>query len=309
MRVALSVDMEGISQLTEMRECAACSVAYWETGKPRLNADVASAAAGLLAGGASEVVVLDNHGSGNPANVDADALPAGARLETWNVFDLGEHGVEAMLQVGYHARGGVEGFISHTYVPGLRLRVGDELISESHGRIWAAGVPLLGIVGNDLHDQTLGSLAGTPFLVVQESHGRGAATPTFADPEEGAAAIRAFAEQAVRDADAAPSPTPPAGVTLTASLPNAADVVESMEARGWTRSGELEFSVELAEWSDAREPLAAAMAAGFAPYASLWATITSPEELAAGDAERLGELERVLVEWAEEPQPEWHGAG
>jgi hypothetical protein len=51
------------------------------------------------------------------------------------------------------------------------------------------------------------------------------------------------------------------------------------------------------------------MAAGFAPYASLWATITSPEELAAGDAERLGELERVLVEWAEAPQPEWHGAG
>ena len=94
-----------------------------------------------------------------------------------------------MLQVGYHARGGVDGFLSHTYVPGLRLRVDDELISESHGRIWAAGVPLLGIVGNDLHERTLGSLTGTPFLVVQRSRGRGVVEPAYGDPGVGAAAI------------------------------------------------------------------------------------------------------------------------
>ena len=308
MRVVLSVDMEGISQVTDMRECLACSTSYWDTGKPAVNADVAAAAEGLLAGGAREVIVLDNHGSGNPTNVDAGALPPGARLETWNVFDLAGHGVEAMLQVGYHARGGVDGFLSHTYVPGLRLRVDDELISESHGRIWAAGVPLLGIVGNDLHERTLGSLDGTPFLVVQESQGRGEVTPVHADPAEGTGAIRAFAEQAMRAAGTAPRPAPPAGVTFAASLPNGAEVVESMEAGGWARTGELEFAVELGAWSEAREPLAAAMGAGIAPYASLWASITSPEELAAADPVPLAELERVLVEWAGESQPEWHGA-
>ncbi len=149
MLVALSVDMEGASQLRSVREIFGCMPEYWETGKPRLEADVAAACEGLLAGGASEVVVLDNHG-GNTINVSAESLPAGARLETWHVYDLPGHGVDAMFQVGYHARGGVDGFLSHTYMPGLRLRVAGELISESHCRAWAAEVPLLGIVGNDL---------------------------------------------------------------------------------------------------------------------------------------------------------------
>ena len=103
-----------------------------------------------------------------------------------------------MFQVGYHARGGVDGFLSHTFVPGLRLRVGDELISESHVMVWAAEVPLLGIVGNDLHQETLGSLEGTPYLVVQESVGRDAMRPVFTVPEDGLDAIRSFAHACMR---------------------------------------------------------------------------------------------------------------
>ena len=152
MLVAVSVDMEGASQLGSVREIWGGLPEYWETGKPRLEADVTAACEGLLAGGASELVVLDNHG-GNTVNVSPEALPAGARLETWRDFDLRDHGVDAMFQVGYHARGGVDGFLSHTYVPGLRLRAGGELISESHGRAWASGLPLLGITGNDLHQR------------------------------------------------------------------------------------------------------------------------------------------------------------
>ena len=96
--------------------------------------EVAAACEGLLAGGATDVVVLDNHVSGNPANISPAALPPGARLESWNVWDIPEHDVDAMFQVGYHARGGVDGFHSHTYGLDLRLRYGDELVSESHGR-------------------------------------------------------------------------------------------------------------------------------------------------------------------------------
>ena len=87
MLVALSVDMEGASQLRSVGETFGCMPEYWETGKPRLEADVAAACEGLLAGGASEVAILDNHG-GNTVNVSADSLPAGARLETWHVYDL-----------------------------------------------------------------------------------------------------------------------------------------------------------------------------------------------------------------------------
>lgn len=168
--------MEGASQLGSVREIWGCLPEYWETGKPRLEADVRAACEGLVAGGASEVVVLDNHG-GNTVNVSPEVLPEGARLETWRDFDLAEHGVEATFQVGYHARGGVNGFLSHTYVPGLRLRVEGELVSESHGRTWASGLPLLGITGNDSHQATLGSLADIPYLAVQRSVGRDAMQP------------------------------------------------------------------------------------------------------------------------------------
>ena len=81
MRVILSVDMEGVSQLREPREIFACRPEYWQTGKRRLEADTAAAAEGLIAGGDSEVIVLDNHGSGNPMNVSAGCLPDGARIE------------------------------------------------------------------------------------------------------------------------------------------------------------------------------------------------------------------------------------
>lgn len=122
MIVAVSVDMEGASQLRGVREIWGCLPEYWETGRPRLEADVRAVCEGLLAGGASELVVLDNHG-GNTVNVSSGALPSEARLETWRDFDLRSHAVAATFQVAYHARGGVEGFLSHTYVPGLRFKL------------------------------------------------------------------------------------------------------------------------------------------------------------------------------------------
>src|SRR3954466_4562613 len=225
MLVVLSADMEGVSGLSEAREILAACPECWETGKPLYEAAVAAACEGLLAGGATEVVVLDNHASGNPANIAADALPAGARLETWNVWDLPEHGADAMLQVGYHARGGVDGFLSHTYGLELRLRCGDELISESHGRAWAAETRLIGITGNDLHEQTLGSLSGTPFLVAQRSVGHEAAEPAAgrpadpdaADPAAELGAIREFARTCAENAGNVPPVDVPGPTRLAAS--------------------------------------------------------------------------------------------
>jgi D-aminopeptidase len=303
MLVAVSVDMEGASQLRNVREIYGCLPEYWATGKPRLEADVASACEGLLAGGASELVVLDNHG-GNTVNVSLEALPRGARLETWNVYELREHGVDAMFQLGYHARGGVDGFLSHTYVPGLRLRVGGELISESHGRAWAAGVPLLGIVGNDLHERTLGSLAGTPFLVVQESAGRAEMRPVFESPDEGLDAIRSFAEQCVGSGRSVEAPT---SITFGASMPNADDVVEPMADGGWARVGETEFAVELEHWSEARGPLDAAMNAALAPILPYWlGAFGSAGDAAGADQDRVAQLGQIVDAWAKASHPEWY---
>jgi D-aminopeptidase len=296
--------MEGASQLRSVREIWGCLPEYWETGRPRLEADVRAVCEGLLAGGASGLVVLDNHG-GNTVNVSAEALPVGAELETWRDFDLRAHGVDATFQVGYHPRGGVEGFLSHTYLPGLRLRVDGELVSESHGRAWASAVPLLGITGNDLHRETIGSLSDTPYLVVQRSLGRSAMQPLW-DVEEGLAAIREFAERSMREAAAASPVRIPSDALLEASMPNGHEVVDQMTAAGWARTGDVTFAVDLGTWAEAREPLAAAMSAALAPFVPYWlGGFDSAEQAAGADQERVAKLRQIFDAWAEESQPEW----
>jgi D-aminopeptidase len=299
--VILSADMEGLSQLRAVREIVAACPEYWLTGKPRYEDEVAAACEGLLAGGATEVVVLDNHASGNPANIAADVLPSRARLETWNLWDVPDHGVDAMLQVGYHARGGVDGFLSHSYGFDLRLRCGDELISESHGRAWAARTRLIGIVGNDAHEETLGSLSGTPFLVAQRSMGHAAAEPaTDLD------AVREFARTCAENAADVRRVDAPSETRLAASLPNGAAVETTMHEGGWTRTGDVEYEVPLRTWDDAREPVSAAMLASFSPVLPLWSNdLTSPELADAYDPAKREAIVAAIDAWAESSGPEW----
>jgi D-aminopeptidase len=299
--VVVSTDMEGVSQLRQAREIVAACPEYWLTGKPRYEEEVAAACEGLLTGGATEVVVLDNHASGNPANIAADALPSGARLETWNLWDVPRHGVDAMLQVGYHARGGVDGFLSHSYAFDLRLRCGDELISESHGRAWAARTRLIGIIGNDAHEQTLGSLSGTPFLVVQRSKGRAAAEPV-AELD----AIHEFARTCAENAADVQPVDVPSETRLAASLPNGAEVEAAMRQGGWTRTGEVEYEVPLRTWDDAREPVGTAMLASFSDVLPVWSNdLTSPELADAYDPAKREQLVAAIDAWAETSGPEW----
>ena len=301
MLVVVSTDMEGVSQLRQAREIVAACPEYWLTGKPRYEEEVAAACEGLLTGGATEVVVLDNHASGNPANIAADALPSGARLETWNLWDVPRHGVDAMLQVGYHARGGVDGFLSHSYAFDLRLRCGDELISESHGRAWAARTRLIGIIGNDAHEQTLGSLSGTPFLVVQRSKGRAAAEPV-AELD----AIQEFARTCAENAADVQPVDVPSETRLAASLPNGAEVEPAMRQGGWTRTGEVEYEVPLRTWDDAREPVGTAMLASFSDVLPVWSNdLTSPELADAYDPAKREQLVAAIDAWAETSGPEW----
>jgi len=298
MRVALSGDMEGIAGMRSLRELLACCPEYWETGRAAYTADVVAAAEGLLAGGAREVVVLDNHASGNPRNLLPGRLPAGAREETWNVFDLPAQGIDAMLQVGYHPRAGVRGFVPHTYTPGLRLWAGGEEISESHGRAWAARAPLLGITGSPAHRATLGSLANVPFIAVQEGENLYAAAPAFEDDDEAASAIQEFAQAALEGVRDAPHPEPPPAGRFEATLDGASEhQAQLMAAGGWERRGDDAFAVELEGWAEAREPLAAAMGAGLAPFMGHLSALdlSSREALTRQDPAALDELAGMFM--------------
>jgi hypothetical protein len=166
-------------------------------------------------------------------------------------------------------------------------------------------VPLLGITGNDLHQQTIGSLSDTPYLVVQKSLGRSAMQPLW-NVEDGLEAIREFAERCMRDAASAPPIRLPRDGTFEASMPNGHEVVDQMEAAGWARTGDVTFEVPFKKWADTREPLAAAMSAALAPFVPYWlGGFDSAESAAAADKERVAQLRLIFDAWAQESQPQW----
>jgi D-aminopeptidase len=280
-RIALSGDMEAIAGITDVRETFGWCREYWEAGREAYTRDVVAAVQGLLDAGADEVVVLDNHGAGAPWNILLDRLPAGARGESVNVFDLPRRGVDGLLLVGYHPPAGIDGFVPHTYVPGVRLSVDGVEIGEAHGRAWAADVPLLGITGHEALRPTLGPLAEAPFLTVQTGPDRLGATPVFGDATESTEAIRAFASDCLRGISAAPHPRPPADFTFEARVVGAEAV-----------------TLSLARWSDAREPIAAAMGAGMAPFMQLVSRfdMSSKEAFAEQDSETQDRLTELLLD-------------
>jgi D-aminopeptidase len=297
-RVVIVFDMEGTSHIGDLHELY-----------PIFHEDVSAAARGLLAGGATEVVVMDHHGAGEvgwPNSVPED-LPDGVRLVDWDDLAMRDE-VDAMFQVGAHARGGSPTFHSHTMLPGLRLRVGHELLSESHCWAWTGDVPVLGIVGSAGLGQTLGSLSDVPFLAVQASDGRASARPVYANPDQTAEAIQAFAKAAVIGGGGQRSRSP-RDVVLEASVQNADDAADAMTAAGWSRTSRTAFRIEAGAWREEGEPIneaiSAAADAAWTPYGDTFDGVDPTSEETGLAFPRRAETEAWLIAWTNDRTVEW----
>jgi len=152
-----------------------------------------------------------------------------------------------------------------------------------------------------MHERTLGSLSGTPFLVVQRSAGHKAAEPTA-----GLDAIREFARTCAENAGEMSPVDVPGASRLAASMPHGATVEATMREGGFTRTGEVEYEIALDSWRDAREPVATAMLAAFAPVLRAWSNeLTSRGRARAYDRDKRESLDAAIVAWAEASGPEW----
>ena len=311
MRVVIVFDMEGTSHIGDFHELYPMFPEYWDRGRRKLTNDVSAAARGLLAGGATEVVVMNHHGAGETEwpNAVAEDLPEGVQLVDWEELAMRDH-VDAMFQVGAHARGGSPSFSSHTILPGLRLRVGDELLSESHWWAWTGDVPVLGIVGSAGLGATLGSLSDVPFLAVQTGDGRASARPVYANPDQTAEAIHGFAKAAIGDGGGQRSRSP-RDVVLEASLQNADDAAEAMTAAGWSRTSRTEFRIEAGAWREEGEPIdqaiSAALEPAWQPYAHTFEGLdpTSRESGLAFPSDRRAQTEAFVTAWHGDRTVEW----
>jgi hypothetical protein len=114
---------------------------------------------------------------------------------------------------------------------------------------------------------------------VQKGADRFRATPAFNDTDESAAAIRAFASNCLRGISEAPHPQPPANYTFEAQI-----------------FGAETLRLQLAGWSDAREPIATAMTTGMAPFMHLFTNLdmSSPDAFAAQDPQVQDRLTELL---------------
>ena len=209
MKAWISVDMEGIAGVNHAGPTAA--------GHPRYAAmvdlmvgETNAAIEGALAGGATEVVVNDSHGSMFNL-LPADLHPAARVIQGQKVWSMVEGagpdaGVDVALFIGYHARAGhPTGTIAHTYS-------GRPVETRLDGRptgeyglnalvLGGWGVPVGLVAGDDaLAEEVARWLPWAERVVVKEAAGNAAAASLH--PMVACDLIRAGSERAVRRAAA-----------------------------------------------------------------------------------------------------------
>lgn len=297
MRVQLWTDMEGMSGVTDHRQCWPAFAEYWVSGRRAFTDEVVAAATGLLDGGADRVLVVNAHGLGWPNLLWAD-LPdrvEPADEESWR------DGCDAMFQIGFHARSGTpNGFISHTMVPGLSVYADNSPLTECHIWAWLQEAPVLGISGDEaLGRQLDGFLEGTPFLAVKHSVSRSETVPVHSNPAERLAALSAFAAECA-SRPVRPIPLPEA-FTLEVSLdPELATRAEGAHGLKSASPGILTKRAE--RWNrDAQPALEAAMHAALQPLftAQDGLELDSQDAMEDADPERLENFRRFFEEWVQ----------
>ena len=161
LKVMILYDMEGISRATEFRHTTVAHPAEYALGRESLTDDVKAAIAGLKAGGATEIVVVDGHGSGNGDGPDVleDKLTPPAKMmyrdRPFDIYmDSYDHSFDAIIAVGMHAAAGSSlGFLAHTYTfEDTEYKVNGVPFNES--MLLAAGaarfkIPLIMVSGDD----------------------------------------------------------------------------------------------------------------------------------------------------------------
>ncbi|MDP4503036.1 M55 family metallopeptidase [Nonomuraea turcica] len=168
MKVYLSVDMEGVTGLTDPEEMHAGRRGY-ERGCELMTADANAAVAGAYQAGAASVLVNDAHGS--TKNLRIDLLDERASLirgpgKAQRMAQGLDGSFQAAGFVGYHARAGVaDGVLNHTWM-GKEIQnvyLNGELCGET--RLVAAcagfhGVPVVLVTGDEAVGEEARELLG-----------------------------------------------------------------------------------------------------------------------------------------------------
>jgi D-amino peptidase len=210
-RVLVYHDMEGLSGQDDWHTFDFDFPDAYRRGQQLLLGDLRAVIDGLYDGGATEVHVVDGHGSGNP---DPDVPEGALGPRVTQVFrdtpfrqyvDLVAPDVyDAVVAVGMHAKTGSRGFASHTFDMGIEFLVNGasvtetELVGYSWGRV---GVPVILVTGDDRLREDLRTMPWLEYVVVKRS--RSASEAELLPVAQVHREMRAAAARAVRNLGAA----------------------------------------------------------------------------------------------------------
>ncbi|GAB3967019.1 M55 family metallopeptidase [Streptomyces sparsus] len=157
MKILVSADMEGATGVTWPADVLP-GRPEWERCRPLLTGDVNAAVAGLLAGGADEVLVNEAHWTMRNLlleQLDDRAVLLTGRHKALSMVEGVQRGdVDGIAFVGYHTGAGSEGVLAHTYLANSITGVWVDGARASEGRLNALvaaefGVPVVLVTGDD----------------------------------------------------------------------------------------------------------------------------------------------------------------
>jgi D-amino peptidase len=211
LRILVLHDMEGLSGQDDWRTFSFGHPEHYARGQEMLVADINAVVDGLFAGGATEVHVVDGHGSGNPEpDVRTDLLDPRAtqlfREEAFDTyFDVPETAsYDAVVVVGMHAKTGSAGFAAHTFTLGIEFQINGQAITETElvALSWGRyGVPVIFASGDDRLAADLATMPWIQSVTVKTA--TSASTVALRPEAEAHADLTAAARRAVENLDTA----------------------------------------------------------------------------------------------------------
>jgi D-amino peptidase len=243
-KIWISCDMEGVAGIVDWDQCRPGGGARYAIGCELMLDEVNAAIEGALAGGATEVVLNDSHGT--MANLDPRRVAGGAsyiagRHKPMYMMEGLDQTVDAAFFVGYHGSiSGRPSTLSHTYNPEVfaAARVNGDLVGESGINALVAehhGVPIAFVSGDAVTwAETEKYAPGAEHVVTKESITRFSAANLH--PTESCRLIREGAERAARKVAEGGVPTP--GISRPATLELDLQTGDMAEVATWVRGTE-----------------------------------------------------------------------
>jgi D-amino peptidase len=122
MKVFISFDMEGVAGIVDWSQCRGPGQPY-EEGRRLLLGEVNAAIDGAMAGGATEIVCNDSHGTMSnldPAELHGQAAYVSGRHKPLYMMQGLDATADVVFMIGYHGSiSGESSVLSHTYNPAV----------------------------------------------------------------------------------------------------------------------------------------------------------------------------------------------